>query len=593
VDELDFCGFKCQSYQLLSPVVTWTCGGTQVEQSTKDMVFQSVGNGACVRYLQYTVPYCIPKKDPFWIGPTSRVYFIEDLFFQERNHLAPKLEAFFPCQMFLSARGSRCFRKLSFRRIGLRSFGHSFDGEDDDYLDDLEDPPREEDENASDEEFDEELIRVEPDETVFIDGRMGEGGGQLVRNSIALGNIMRKRVLIRYIRGKRVDKGGMLPHHIQAVQLATSICGGDLIGDEYKSPSLSYAPEDLPEASKSRAFNCRGKTAQPTMLPLQAALPCILLGPSATDCRVSISGTTNQTNSPDFEYVDHVLLPTLRMHCGVENVQLTKKRPGYFPLGKGEIECQASPLLAPLKPIKLVEQGEISRIYIRSYKHGNLHLGMAQAMAKGAHYILEQKYRGVQIDVETAYEKDGLGSSLGVFCMAVTSSGCRLASCAISEPRRETRAKWYGKQAAYELIRYINHGACADPYLSDQLILYMALAKGLSEVRTVGLTLHVVTAIAVAKELTGAHFEITRIDPDGEKPIKRPRFKKASGKFSTGRKTLEGQYAIRCWGIGFMPNRTKDSKQPNEPTSSETEEKDPIALREKLLRALDESALKT
>lgn len=66
-----------------------------------------------------------------------------------------------------------------------------------------------------------------------------------------------------------------------------------------------------------------------------------------------------------------------------------------------------------------------------------------------------------------------------------------------------------GKQVGKELIHYMNSRSCVDAHVQDQLIIFMALAKGLSRLRcTSPLTLHTKTAIYIAEHLTDAKFNI-------------------------------------------------------------------------------------
>lgn len=66
-----------------------------------------------------------------------------------------------------------------------------------------------------------------------------------------------------------------------------------------------------------------------------------------------------------------------------------------------------------------------------------------------------------------------------------------------------------GKKVANELMTCMNSGTCVDPHVQDQLILFMALAKGVSRMRcTLPLTMHTNTAIYIAELLTDAKFKI-------------------------------------------------------------------------------------
>lgn len=60
-----------------------------------------------------------------------------------------------------------------------------------------------------------------------------------------------------------------------------------------------------------------------------------------------------------------------------------------------------------------------------------------------------------------------------------------------------------GRKAADELIYVLETKSCVDTYIQDQLIIFMALAKGISKVRcSLPLTLHTKTAIYIAELMT-------------------------------------------------------------------------------------------
>lgn len=82
-----------------------------------------------------------------------------------------------------------------------------------------------------------------------------------------------------------------------------------------------------------------------------------------------------------------------------------------------------------------------------------------------------------------------------------TISGCILGGSALGS-RKETSYET-GRRAVGDLIQSIEAGSCVDHYVQDQLIIYMALAKGISRIRCdFPLTLHTQTAIYIAELLT-------------------------------------------------------------------------------------------
>ena len=61
-----------------------------------------------------------------------------------------------------------------------------------------------------------------PNDTLTIDGSQGEGGGQIVRSSLALSLVTGRPVTIDNIRAGR-NKPGLMRQHLTAVQAAVKI----------------------------------------------------------------------------------------------------------------------------------------------------------------------------------------------------------------------------------------------------------------------------------------------------------------------------------------------------------------------------------
>jgi RNA 3'-terminal phosphate cyclase len=62
----------------------------------------------------------------------------------------------------------------------------------------------------------------------------------------------------------------------------------------------------------------------------------------------------------------------------------------------------------------------------------------------------------------------------------------------------------------YEINKSDND-MCVDEYLQDQLIIFMALTKNISKIKTTNITLHTQTAIYFAELMTNARFTIENI----------------------------------------------------------------------------------
>jgi RNA 3'-terminal phosphate cyclase (ATP) len=394
--------------------------------------------------------------------------------------------------------------------------------------------------------------------TVVIDGSKGEGGGQILRNAISYANILHKNLTVHGIRAGR-SKPGLKAQHVTGLRLACQVSGGQLIGDQIDSLEISYqssppmasAPADIDTDPSERHLTGDIGTAGSICLLLQAALPCALLG-STAPCQLILKGGTNATLAPQMDYWEQVFLPTLTDQCRLDpdQVQPTVIRRGYFPKGGGEVHVRIQPCRRPLRPIQLTDRGEVCEIRIRAFYAGRLPRHLAQSMADAALKYLQQRIttrNSPYYNVQVVMEHQAVGSGLGILIVAKTTNGCLLAGSALSSPKKV--AGQVGIDAAAELYATLQDGGCVDEWLQDQLIIFMALAQGSSEMLTGSLTLHTQTAIWIAEEMAGVKFEVTKLS-DGVTVTTQ------SGYGSDGR--IAGQHLIRCrHGLGFQNVATR------------------------------------
>lgn len=382
---------------------------------------------------------------------------------------------------------------------------------------------------------------------ITIDGSKGEGGGQIIRNAISYANILRKKIRILNIRSGRA-KPGLQAQHVTGLQLASAVSGGSLIGDRINSTEIRYQPAPLPGSSaEQHVRSIRGeiKSAGSICLLLQAALPCALFSP--TECHFHLTGGTDASFAPQYNYWYAVFRPTLQTQCGLsdDQIQADVTRRGFFPKGGGKVQVRVKPLTQPLRPVQLTERGTVTDIFIRTFHAGAIPRTDAESIEQAARTYLEERVNRVNFHTEIVTETKANGSSMGILIVAITDTGCRLAgSSVLAKPKKS--AQEIGFEAAEELFQTMEDGGCVDEWLQDQLILFAALADGVSEILTGSLTLHTRTAIMIAEEMAGAKFEVTKLpDKEGNKKIADDVKYGKEGRIS-------GRHLIRCHGIGLQ-----------------------------------------
>ena len=185
-------------------------------------------------------------------------------------------------------------------------------------------------------------------DSIHIDGSQGEGGGQIVRSSLALALVTGRPLTIDNIRAGR-EKPGLMRQHLTAVHAAVEICGGTVTGAAIGSRSLTFEPQPV----RTGEYRFSVGTAGSATLVLQTVLPALLTasGPST----LFLEGGTHNPWAPPFEYLQKAFIPLInRMGPRVE-VEL--ERHGFYPAGGGRFRVRVQPV-ATLNGFDLCERGE-------------------------------------------------------------------------------------------------------------------------------------------------------------------------------------------------------------------------------------------
>src|SRR3989338_4897018 len=144
----------------------------------------------------------------------------------------------------------------------------------------------------------------------ILDGSILEGGGQVLRQSLALAAILSKRVKVVKVRGGRA-KPGLQKQHLTGIELVARISEAKLEGAQLDSASVEFIPKNGLQAF-SAPLEADTRSAGAVALLLQISLPCLLMAPAAIPPGVLLKGGTNATAAPQLDYVELFFLPTLR-----------------------------------------------------------------------------------------------------------------------------------------------------------------------------------------------------------------------------------------------------------------------------------------
>ncbi|KAK0210414.1 RNA 3'-terminal phosphate cyclase domain-containing protein [Desarmillaria ectypa] len=365
--------------------------------------------------------------------------------------------------------------------------------------------------------------------SILIDGSVLEGGGQILRNSISLSSLLSKPVSIHKIRNGRKPPG-LKNQHRTGLELAANIASAELRGATSGSTEIDFVPGTLRLPGH---FAADSVTAGATTLLLQIALPILLFSQQSAPSSLTLKGGTNASHAPQIDYTQHVFLPFIRRHFDID-ATLEIKRRGYYPKGGGEVHVQVSPVADKIRSFTLVERGSVKAIKGIAHLAGlPNHIG--KGMVEGAKDYLTGSpgLGGVPVEIESKRERNDntVGAGSGIVLWAELEGGGIIGGDALG--RKGLVAQAVGRLAAESLIRGLCAGGCVDEWLQDQIIIFMALAEGTSQINCGKgeLELHTETAIWVAQQFTDAKFDVEA--------------------------DLSGCTVIRCRGIGYSLQENK------------------------------------
>ena len=328
------------------------------------------------------------------------------------------------------------------------------------------------------------------DRLFVIDGSQGEGGGQILRTSVALAAALGLDVSIVNIRAKR-PRPGLAQQHLAAVRAAAAVCQGELSGDQLGSTELTF------RAGRVQAGTHRLEipTAGSTVLVLQTIIPALAL--SMGDSQVTVGGGTHNPFAPCFEYLRDVF-SVLASATGLQ-MYFEMARPGFYPAGGGEITMRIRGTGGPedLKPLRYASRGELRYIEGVSGAARSLPAHVVERQAQQALGRLAAV--GHQASVEQAvWESKSPGSV--VFLRAVFT---RSVAGFFSLGKRGKPAERVADEAADALLAFLDSDGAVDAHAADQLLAMSALCPGESRLRTERVTSHLLTVADVVRQLTG------------------------------------------------------------------------------------------
>jgi RNA 3'-phosphate cyclase len=318
---------------------------------------------------------------------------------------------------------------------------------------------------------------------IEMDGSFGEGGGQILRTSLALSLLTGQAFHLFNIRAGRA-KPGLQPQHLMSVRAAATIGKAHIHGASQHSRDLIFEPGTVIGSRYHFSIGTAGATG---LVLHTIYLPLAI---RATDpSQLTIEGGTHVPMSPCYHFLETTWRSYMEL-LGVR-INLQMRRPGFYPRGGGLIEVGIQPGLR-LQPLQLLKRDPPRRISGFSAVCG-LPIEIARRQARRA----TDRLRQTDIPVELREENwpDGPGTVLALILDTKPVPTMFFALGA-----RGKRAERVADEAAEQVLKYLTASpAAVDPHSADQIVLPLALAEGPSEFTVSEVTSHLRTNVAVIR----------------------------------------------------------------------------------------------
>jgi RNA 3'-terminal phosphate cyclase (ATP) len=327
---------------------------------------------------------------------------------------------------------------------------------------------------------------------IQIDGRLGEGGGQILRTALSLSVVTGKPFRIVNIRKKR-SKPGLRHQHLACVNAAAEISGAQCKGNVLQSLTLEFAPATIRPGKYFFAI----PTAGSSMQVMQTVFPMLSLAEAPSV--VTVRGGTHNPGAPPYEFFRDSFLPLLQRLGFSAEIQLRKH--GFYPVGGGEIAATIHPQSRGEQKFSLLQRGE------PDIASGEILLSwLPPAIAERERNVLQQRlgWAPAKVKINEITDSPGPGN---VVMIRVRYGECTYLFTAFGQ--RGKPAEQVAADACEAFLSFRLSSATLDEHLANQILLYLAINNG-GAFTTPGISLHTKTNIEVIKRFLDVRIDVKK-----------------------------------------------------------------------------------
>ena len=297
---------------------------------------------------------------------------------------------------------------------------------------------------------------------ITIDGSQGEGGGQMLRTSLALSAAYGKPFEMQNIRAKR-DKPGLKRQHLTCVRAIAQICGAQVEGDEVGSMRLLFKPGKI----KGGAYQFDIGTAGSVTLVAQTVIPVLLRAEEPST--VTITGGTHVPFAPIWEFFAETYLPELRKMGA--RVEAELEQCGFYPAAGGVVKLR----IWPYDEEKLPARYDLTDL--GTYRGGTVEgvvSHISRAIAEAEVGIVGNQMRDLALK-RVIRDVDALGPG-NYCCVRLRYDRATIIVSAVGTYGKSRKA--VANEVVHQIHDFVKSGKACEKHLADQLLVPLHLFIG-------------------------------------------------------------------------------------------------------------------
>ena len=327
-----------------------------------------------------------------------------------------------------------------------------------------------------------------------IDSSRGEGGGQMVRTSVALATLTGTTTRLTRIRENR-PTNGLSKQHTTAVNAVATMTGSKVTGNYIGSSELLIEPGHDQVTDISMDIGSAGSIS----LVIQATM--LAARNYTSPFTLDLVGGTNVMWAPPVDSYPMVLFPLMKRR-GI-NAELEILERGFYPIGGGHVKLKMDPI-GRIEPLALDDLGQLKGLHgICFVQHLSDRIG--SDMIEACKHVFEPQY-----DIDIQFQRtEGTSRGAGMVLVAEYENGI-LSSNVLSSKGHSPQQS--GLDAASDLLQEMSAGSTVDIHTADQLLPYMAMAEGKSSFIVSRISKHLLSQMDTLESFLDVRFGVERKD---------------------------------------------------------------------------------